>query len=98
MQISETVAPHHELAHGTARLQHAKSMQEGALVRVDLMRKTALQHLACVIEPLLRVTDAIQQLASQSARAAFGLLPKIDDVRNSPLRGSTPWRCAQVRN
>jgi 1,4-alpha-glucan branching enzyme len=40
MQIDEAVAAHHELAHGTARLQHAKRMQERTFVTVDLVRET----------------------------------------------------------
>src|SRR5207244_10386110 len=98
MQITETVAPHHELAHGTARLQHAKRMQEAALVRVDLMRKTALQRLTRVIEPLLRVTDAIQQLASQRARATVDPPLEVNNIRNNQFRGSTRRRRAQVRD
>ena len=62
MQIGETVAPHHKLAHWTACLQHAKSVKEAALVTVDFMRKTALRNFAGVIESLLRVARAVEQL------------------------------------
>ena len=43
-------------------------MVQTALVALDLMPETPLQGLAGVIEPLLRVAYAVQQLAAQRAR------------------------------
>src|SRR5262245_17385373 len=98
MQIGKTVAAHHELAHGTARLQHAKSMQEAALVTVELVRQAALQGLACMIKSLLRVAQAVEQLAPQRARATLDLPLEIDYVRDNQFRGSTRSGSAQVRD
>src|SRR5262245_21025972 len=96
MQIGKTVAAHHELAYGTARLQHAKSMQEAALVTVDLVGETTLQGLACVIESLLRVAQAVEQLAPQRARATLDLSLEIDYVRDNQFGGGTRSGGAQV--
>jgi hypothetical protein len=48
-------------------------MAQTALVALNLMRKTTLQGLARVVEPLLRVAYAIQQLAAQRACATIDL-------------------------
>ena len=77
------VAAHHELMHGTARLHHTQSMVQTALVSLNLMRETTLQGIPRVVEPLLRVAYAIQQLAAQRARATIDLTLEIYDIRDN---------------
>jgi hypothetical protein len=48
-------------------------MVQTALVAFNLMFKTALQGIPRVIEPLLRVAYAVQQLAAQRACATIEL-------------------------
>jgi hypothetical protein len=70
MKVGKIVAAHHQFAHGTARLHHTQRMVQTALVALNLMRETTLQGLARVIEPLLRVAYAVQQLAASKAEPA----------------------------
>src|SRR5439155_23790069 len=86
----------HEFAHWTACLQHAKSVKEAALVTVDFMRKTALQSLARVVQPLLRVTDTVQQLVRERPRATVDPALKIGNVGHDQFRRSARRRRAQV--
>ena len=62
------------------------------------MRKTALQGFARVIEPLLRVAYAVEQLAAQRARATIDLALEIDDVRDNQFGGGARGRRAQIRD
>ena len=55
MKIGEIVAAHHQFAHRAARLHHTKSLVQGALVAFNFVCKTAVQAIARVVEPLLRV-------------------------------------------
>ena len=71
-------------------------MVETALVALNLMRETTLQGIARVIEPLLRVAYAVQQLAAQRARATIDLALEIDDIRDNQFGGSTRGRRAQI--
>jgi hypothetical protein len=48
-------------------------MAQTALVALNLMRETTLQGISRVVEPLLRVAYAIQQLAAQRACATIDL-------------------------
>src|SRR3954447_19672552 len=73
-------------------------MQKPMLPRVELVPETALQSLACVIESLLRIADAIQQLAAQRTRATVDLSLKVGDVRHNQFRRTAWGRCAQVRD
>src|SRR5919106_160556 len=96
MKIGGMVATHHQFAYRTARLQYTKSMVQTALVVFNLVRETTLQSVVCVIEPLLRVTNAIEQLALQRAPATLNLALEIHDIRDNQFGGSAWGRCAQV--
>jgi ABC-type amino acid transport system permease subunit len=78
MEIGKMIAAHHQLAYGTARLQHTKSMAQAAFVAVDFVRKTPLQGLARVITALLCVAYAVEQLAAQRTLATIELSLEID--------------------
>ena len=80
MEIGKMVAAHQQLAHGAARLHRTNGMVQPALVALNLVRKTALQGIPRVVEPLLRVAHASQQLAAQRARATIDL-PLADRCR-----------------
>src|SRR5215468_8521176 len=71
-------------------------MVQPAFITLDLVRKTALQGLTRVIEPLLRVANAIKQLPSQSAQATVDLSLEINDVRDNQFGGSARSRRTQV--
>src|SRR6266850_31310 len=71
-------------------------MVQTALAALNLMRETTLQGIPRVIEPLLRVTYAVQQLAAQRARAPIDLALEIYDIRDNQFGGSARGRCAQI--
>src|SRR5437773_7858065 len=96
MQIGKMVSAHHQLAHWTARLHHTQGMVQTAVVALNLMRETTLQGIPRVVEPLLRVAYAIQQLTAQRARAAIDLALEIYDIRDNQFGGSARRRCAQI--
>src|SRR5437773_11048072 len=96
MQIGKTVAAHYELAGGTARLQSGSDVEETAFVAVDLVRKAALQGLARVVEPLLRVAHPVQQLAGKPARATVNSSLKIDNIGHNQFCRSARCRRAQI--
>src|SRR6266700_7729033 len=96
MEIGKMVSAHHQLAHWTACLHHTQGMVQTALVALNLMRETTLQGIPRVVEPLLRVAYAIQQLASQRARATIDLTLEIYDIRGNQFGGSARSRCAQI--
>ena len=80
IQICKTVTAHREFPRRTARLQRPRDVEKGALVTVDLMRETALQSLACVIQPLLRVAYPVEKLTRDRARATVDSPPKLDNI------------------
>src|SRR6266566_1795311 len=96
MQIGKMVAAHHQLAHWTACLHHTQGMVQTALVALNLMRQTTLQGVPRVVEPLLRVAYAVQQLAAQRARATIDLALEIYDIRDNQFGGSARGRRAQI--
>src|SRR5512132_4332372 len=98
MEIGKMIAAHHQFAHRTARLHHTQGMVQTALVALNLMRETTLQGIPRVVEPLLRVAYAVQQLAAQRACATIDLPLYIDDVRDNQFGGSARGRRAQVRD
>src|SRR5512132_2010879 len=71
-------------------------MAQTALVALNLMRKTTLQGIPRVVEPLLRVAYAIQQLAAQRARATVDLALEIYDIRDDQFGRGAWGRCAQI--
>src|SRR6266550_7695038 len=71
-------------------------MVQTALVALNLMRETTLQGIPRVIETLLRVAYAVQQLAVQRARATIDLALEIYDIRDNQFGGSARGRCAQI--
>src|SRR6185436_14735308 len=96
MKIGKMVAAHHQLAGGSARVHHTKSMFQAAFVALDLVRKTTLQGFARVIEPLLRFPYKVEQLAAQRARATFDLPLEIYDIGDNLFGGSARGGRAQV--
>src|SRR5215475_1838990 len=96
MEISKMVASHHQLAQRTARLHHTKSMVQPPFVSLNLVRKTALQGIARVIKALLRVANAIQQLAAKRECATVDLPLEIYDIRDNQFGGSARRGRAQV--
>src|SRR5436190_23855296 len=97
MQIGETVPAHHEFTRGTARLQRGSDVEETAFVAVDLVRKAALQGLAGVVEPLLRVAHPAQQLPRKRACATIDPSLKIDNIGHNQFRRSARCGRAQIR-
>ena len=83
MQVGKTVPAHHELPRKLSGLQRSGHVYEAALVHVDLVRKTTLQRFARVVQTLLRVAYAIEQLPAQRVRATVDLPVEIDDVRDN---------------
>src|SRR6266513_1316307 len=71
-------------------------MVQTALVALNFMRETTLQGIPRVVEPLLRVAYAIQQLTAQRARAAIDLALEIYDIRDNQFGGSARRRRAQI--
>ena len=71
-------------------------MVETALVALNLMRETTLQGLASVIEPLLRVAYAVQQLAAERVRATINLPLEIYDIRDNQFGRGAWGRRAQI--
>src|SRR5262249_17458796 len=71
-------------------------MVQPAFINLDLVRKTALQGLSRVIEPLLRVAYPVEQLALPRARATFDLALEIGDVGDNQFGGSARGRRTQV--
>ena len=59
MQIDKPIAPHEQLAGGTARLQGSSDVEKPTLITVDLVRETPVQSCTCMIESLLRVAHPI---------------------------------------
>src|SRR5205823_1522776 len=98
MQIGETVPAHHEFARGTARLQRGSDVEETAFVAVDLVRKAALQGLAGVVEPLLCVSQSLDQFTANRAFASIDLPSKIDNVWHDHFRRSARCGRAQIRH
>src|SRR6266404_8103841 len=96
MQIDKSTAAHRELPCGAARSQRAKIMQETALITVDLVRKTTLQSLARMIQPLLRLADSVQQLPRESTRATLDTPLKIGNIWHNQFRGSARGGRAEV--
>src|SRR5204863_6423582 len=96
MQIGEMVPAHHEFAGGTARLQSGSDVEETAFVAVDLVGKAALQGLASVVEPLLRVAHPVQQLACKPARANVNSPLKIHNIGYNQFCRSARCRRAQI--
>src|SRR6516164_1151863 len=96
MEISKMVAAHHQLAQRTACLHHTKSMAQPPFVSLNLVRKTAPQGIARVIEALLRVANAIQQLVAQRACATVDLALEIYDIRDNQFGGGARGGRAQV--
>src|SRR5262245_58605100 len=98
MQIGKMIAAHQQFAERTARLNHAKSTVQPPFVSLDFMRKGAAQVLARVIEALLRIPCAIEQLAPQRTRAAIELPLQIYDIRHNQFGRSARGRSAKVRD
>src|SRR2546430_16881788 len=98
MQIDKPVAARHEFACRTARLQRGSDVDETAFVAVDLVGKAALQGLAGVVEPLLRVAHPVQQLAGKPARATVNSSLKIDNIGHNQFRRSARCGRAQIRH
>src|SRR5262249_13157088 len=77
-------------------------MVQPAFINLDLMRKTALQGLARVIEPLLRIAYPVEQLALQRARATFDVALEIYDIGDNQFGGSAwsrrPKVCGEIAN
>jgi hypothetical protein len=73
MEIGKMIAAHHELAHRTACLHYTKSVLEAPLVTLNLVHETTLQGLTRVIQALLSVPYAVEQLSPQRARATIDL-------------------------
>src|SRR6267154_4076985 len=73
-------------------------MVQTALAALNLMRETTLQSIPRVVEPLLRIAYAVQQLAAQRARATIDLALEIYDIRNNQFGGSARGRRAQIRD
>jgi hypothetical protein len=73
-------------------------VEKTALVTVDLVREAALQNLACVVQPLLRVLDPVEQLARKPARATIDPPVKIDNIRDNQFRCSARCGRAQISN
>ena len=96
MEIGKIVAAHHQFPRKLSGLQGRRNVKQTALVTLNLMRETALQGIPHVVEPLLRVAYAVQQLAAQRARAAIDLALKIDDIRDNQFGGSARGRRAQI--
>src|SRR6266481_8163635 len=71
-------------------------MVQTALVALNLMRETTLQGIPRVVEPLLRVAYAVQQLPAQRARATIDLALEIYDIRDNQFGGSARGRRAQI--
>src|SRR6266850_1082839 len=71
-------------------------MVQTALAALNLMRETTLQGIPRVIEPLLRVAYAVQQLAAQRARATIDLALEIYDIRDNQFGSSARGRRAQI--
>src|SRR6266550_4626679 len=98
MQIDEAIATHHQLTFRTARVQRGRDVEEAALVAVDLVREATLQNLACVVQPLLRVAESVQQLARKPARATIDPPVKIDNIWHNQFRCSARCGRAQIRD
>ena len=88
MEIGKTIAAHYQLPRKLSGLQCGHDVGQTALVALNLMRETTLQRIPRVIEPLLRVAYAIQQLAAQRARATIDLALEIYDIRDNQFGGS----------
>src|SRR6266550_1421123 len=71
-------------------------MVQTALVALNLMRETTLQGIPRVIETLLRVAYAVQQLAVQRARATIDLALEIYDIRDNQFGGGARGRRTQI--
>src|SRR5207302_1375653 len=59
MQIDKPIAPHEQLAGGTARLQGASDVNKTTLIIVDLVREASAQGFASGIDLLLCVTQSL---------------------------------------
>jgi hypothetical protein len=71
-------------------------MVQTALVALNLMCETTLQGIPCVVEPLLRVAYAVQQLAAQRVRATIDLALEIYDIRDNQFGRGAWGRRAQI--
>src|SRR5215216_4678569 len=60
------------------------------------MRETTLQGIPHVVQLLLRVAYAVQQLAAKRARATIDLALEIHDIRDNQFGGSARGRSAQI--
>ena len=67
------VAAHHELPRKLSGLQCGHDVVQTTLVALNLMRETTLQGIPRVVEPLLHVMYAVQQLTAQRACATIDL-------------------------
>ena len=72
-------------------------MQEAALVTVDLVREAALQSLARVVESLLRVAYAVQQLARERAGATVDAPLEIVNIGHNQFRCRARCGRAEIR-
>jgi hypothetical protein len=73
-------------------------VEKAALVAVDPVCEATLQSLARVIQPLLRLADAVQQLARKRARTTVDLSLKIRDVGDDQFCRGTGRGRPQIRN
>src|SRR6188472_3190886 len=96
MKIGEIVAGHHQFAHGAACLHHTKSLVQSALVAFNFVRKTAVQGMAGMVEPLLRVVYAVQRLPPQGANTTIDLALQIDDIGDNQFGRGARSRRAQI--
>src|SRR6478752_7126207 len=80
MEIGKMVPAHHELPRKLSGLQCVNHIQEAPLVALNFVRKTALQGIARMIESLLSIPHAVEQLTPQRARATIDLALEIGDV------------------
>src|SRR5258705_13334602 len=96
MKIGKMVPAHHELPRKLSGLQCGHDVGETPLVALNFMRETTLQGIPRVVEPLLSVAYAVQQLAAQRARATIDLALEIYDIRDNQFGGSARRRCAQI--
>src|SRR5215211_3201160 len=98
MEIGKMVTAHHQLPRKLSGLQRSGDMVQTALVALNLMRETTLQGIPHVVQLLLRVAYAVQQLVAKRARATIDLALEIHDIRDNQFGSSARGRRAQIRD
>src|SRR5258705_1239156 len=98
MKIGKMVRANHELPRKLSGLQCGHDVGETPLVALNFMRETTLQGIPRVVEPLLSVAYAVQQLAAQRARATIDLALEIYDIRDNQFGGRARGRRPQIRD